>query len=52
MSELDKPGRIRTIFLIAVILLAIGMGYDQWRESRKTCSNGQGGVCGKTASHD
>lgn len=32
MSELKKAGRLRTITLIIIILMAIGMGYDQWKD--------------------
>ncbi len=35
MKEINRPGRIRTITLIILLLMAIGMGYDQLKENEK-----------------
>lgn len=32
MSEIKKAGRARTITLVILILMAIGMGYDQLKQ--------------------
>ena len=36
MSEIKNTGRARTITMIILLLMAIGMGYDQLKENEKS----------------